>query len=158
MNWIDKITALTTKTDDSPELKRGQIKTILTEQVSNVLPDFEFKVYKGSEYKFGRTRNFRSYRLTETLHIIFGLKDRNFACSVSSSLNSNYADSNSYNTGFINPHTDLIVLKKGTGVIPIDEAYYFHNGRVKTTTKVVEQIIKDYKDFGIPFLTSNIGG
>ncbi len=151
MNWIDKIKTLTTETDDSPELKRGQIKTILTEQVSKVLPDFEFKQYKGSEYRFGRTRNFRNYGLTETLHILFGLKDKNFACSVSSSLNSNYADLNSYNTGFINPHIDLVVLKKGTGVISIDEAYYFHNGRVKTTTKVVEQITKDYKDFGIPF-------
>lgn len=152
MNWIDKITDLTTKTDDSPELKRGQIKTILTEQVSKILPDFEFKVYKGSEYRFGRTRNFRNYKLTETLHIMFGLKDKNFACSISSSLNEDYADSNSYNTGLINPHTDLIVLKKGTGVISIDEAYYFHNGRLKTTTKVVEQIINDYKEFGIPFL------
>ncbi len=152
MNWIDKIASLTTKTDDSPELKRGQIKTILTEQVSKVLLDFEFKVYKGNEYRFVRIRNFRNYKLTETLHILFGLKDKNFACSISSSLNSDYADSNSYNTGLINPHTDLIVLKKGTGAISIDEAYYFHNGRVMTTTKVVEQIIKDYKDFGIPFL------
>ena len=88
----------------------------------------------------------------EHLHIIFALKDRNFSCSVASRINKNYLRSNSYNTGLINRHIDLIVLKKGTGVIPVEEAYYFHNGKVKTTTKITEQIVKDFNKFGKSFL------
>ena len=52
----------------------------------------------------------------------------------------------------INKHIDLIVLKKGTGAIPIEEAYYFHNGKVKTTTGIIKQITKDFKRFGKSFL------
>ena len=92
----------------------------------------------------------------ETLHIIFTLKDKNFACSIASRLNPEYIHTNSYNIGLINPHQDLKVLKHNKGGINIQDAYYFHNGLVETTTKTVKEIFQDYKKYGIPFLDKQL--
>jgi hypothetical protein len=88
----------------------------------------------------------------EMLHIIFTHKDRNFACSVASRLNPTYIHANSYNTGIVNPHSDLKVLRHNTRVLDIQDAYYFHNGQVETTTNSVEKIFNDFKKYGLSFL------
>jgi len=152
VNWFDKIRELTTKADDSPELKRGEIKQILTQTANELMPDFEFIAYKNSCYSFQRLRKTGDLTIYETLHIIFTLKDGNFACSVASSLNPGYIFANSYNDGLINPHKDLKVLRHKTGVWNITDAYYFHNGLVKTTTRTVREIFQDYNKYGLPFL------
>jgi len=152
VNWFDIIKELTTRTDNSPELKRGEIKQILIQTANELIPDFEFVLYKNSCYSFQRLRSAGDFTIYETLHIIFTLKDGNFACSIASSLNPEYAFANSYNGGLINPHKDLKVLRHNTGVLNIEDAYYFHNGRVKTTTKVVREIFHDYIKYGLPFL------
>jgi hypothetical protein len=108
--------------------------------------------YKSSQYNFQRTKEHKDFAVWETLHVLFSLNDKNFSCSVSSRLNRDYVNSKSYNIGLVNPHVDLITLKKGTGVARIEEAYYFHNGKVQTTTKLVEQICKDFVMYGVPFL------
>jgi hypothetical protein len=89
------------------------------------------------------------------LHVLFSLNGKNFSCSVSSRLNKEYVSSKSYNIGRINPHVDLIALKRGTGVVGIEEAYYFHNGKVQTTTRLVGQICKDFTAHGVPFLNKH---
>jgi hypothetical protein len=152
MNWYSKIKSKIEKKDDSPELKRGQIKQILISEFEKKLPEFDFLEYKNGCYTFEKIRIINGRNVFEHLHIIFALKDRNFSCSVASRINRNNLRSNSYNIGLMNPHIDLIVLKKGTGVIPVEEAYYFHNGQVKTTTKIIIQIIKDFELFGKQFL------
>jgi hypothetical protein len=152
LKFFDKILSLTTNSDTSPDVKPGEIKNILISQAEKTTPDFVFLAYKNNCYIFQRTRKINSLTVYETFHIIFSLKDKNFACSVASRLNTNYIFINSYNAGLINPHIDLVVLKKGKGVIRIEEAYYFHNGKVKTTTKIVEQIFKDFKQYGLPFI------
>jgi hypothetical protein len=141
-----------TKEDNSPELKKGEIKGILINGFKKHLPEFEFADYRGNQYNFQRTRKHREFTVWETLHVLFSLNDKNFACSVSSRLNKDYVTSKSYNIELINPHVDLIALKKGRGVVGIEEAYYFHNGKVHTTTKLVEQICKDFVAHGVPFL------
>lgn len=156
MNWIDKIKELTTKQDKSPELNKGEIKQILIQTASEFLPDFEFLTYKNGCYLFQRLRELNNLRVYEILHVIFTLKDRNFACSIASILNPDYIFSNHYNTGFLNPHKDLKVLKHNSGALNIQDAYYFHNGKVETTTKTVKEIFGDFKKYGLPFLDKQI--
>lgn len=145
-----------TKQDKSPELKKGEIKQILIYTASEVLPDFEFLAYKNSCYSFQRQRQVNNLTVYEILHVIFTLKDKNFACSISSILNPDYIFSSHYNTGFLNPHKDLKVLKHNSGALKIQDAYYFHNGQVETTTKTVKEIFGDFKKYGLPFLDKQI--
>ncbi|WP_288983635.1 hypothetical protein [uncultured Flavobacterium sp.] len=143
---------MTTKQDKSPELKKGEIKQILIQTASEVLPDFEFLTYKNSCYSFQRLRQVNNLTVHEILHIIFTLKDKNFACSIASRLNPEYIFSNQYNIGHLNPHKDLKALRHNSGALNIEDAYYFHNGQVETTTKTVKEIFSDFKKYGLPFL------
>jgi hypothetical protein len=152
VNWFDKIKDLTTKRYHSPDLKKGDIKQILVQAGKELMPGFEFLIYKNSCYTFQRLRQANGLTVYETLHIIFTLKDGNFACSIASRLNPNYIHINTYNLGLINPHKDLKVLRHNTGALNIQDAYYFHNGKVDTTTKTVKEIFSDYKKYGLPFL------
>ncbi len=152
MSWYDKIKSLTTKEDASPELKKGEIKAILINNFQRHLPEFKFTNYKSSKYNFQRIRKHKEFTVWETMHVLFSLGDKNSSCSVSTRLNKDYVSSKSYDIGLINPHVDLITLKKGTGVVGIEEAYYFHNGKIQSTTELVEQIYKDFFDYGVPFL------
>jgi hypothetical protein len=152
VNWFDKIKDLTTKRDHSPDLKKGDIKQILIQAGKELMPGFEFLIYKNSCYTFQRLRQANGLTVYEALHIIFTLKDGNFACSVASRLNPNYIHINTYNLGLINPHKDLKVLRHNTGALNIQDAYYFHNGKVDTTTKTVKEIFGDYKMYGLAFL------
>lgn len=70
MNWIDKIKEFTTKQDKSPELKKGEIKQILIQTASELLPDFEFLAYKNGCYSFQRLREVNNLTVYELLHII----------------------------------------------------------------------------------------
>lgn len=147
---------MTTKQDKSPELKKGEIKQILIQTASEFLPDFEFLAYKNSCYIFQRLRKVNDLTVYEILHIIFTLKDRNFACSIASRLNPEYIFSNQYNIGLLNPHKDLKVLRHNTGALNIEDAYYFHNGQVETTTNTVKEIFGDLKKYGLPFLDKQL--
>lgn len=156
MNWFDKLKELTTRADNSPELKRGEIKQILIQTANELMPGFEFIAYKNSCYSFQRLRKAGSLTIYEILHVVFTLKDKNFACSIASLLNPGHIFLNSYNSGLINMHKDLKVLRHNTGVLNIQDAYYFHNGRVKTTTRTVREIFQDYNKYGLPFLDKQI--
>ncbi len=156
VNLLDKIKALTTRQDKSPELKKGEIKHILIQTASEILSDFEFLVYKNGCYTFQRLRLQNKLTIYEVFHIIFTLKDKNFACSVASRLNPKYIFSNQYNIGLLNPHKDLKVLRHNSGALNIQDAYYFHNGQVETTIKTVEEIFRDFKRYGLPFLDKQL--
>lgn len=143
---------LTSQQDKSPDLKKGEIKQILIYTASEVLPDFEFLVYKNNCYSFQRLRQVNNLTVYEVIHITFTLKDKNFACSIASRLNPDYIFSNQYNIGLLNPQKDLKMLKHNSSVLNIQDAYYYHNGQIDTTTKKVEEIFADYKKYGLPFL------
>jgi len=153
---FDKIEKLTNKKDSSPELKKGEIKQILIQTANEILPEFEFLAYKNSCYFFQRQRQANDLKIYETLHIIFTLKDRNFACSIASTFNPEYIFSSQYNIGLLNPHKDLKVLRHNSGALNIQDAYYFHNGQVETTKKTVKEIFEDFKKYGLPFLDKQI--
>ncbi len=147
---------MTSKQDKSPELKKGEIKQILIQTASEVLPDFEFFAYKNGCYTFQRQRQVNNLTVNELLHIIFTLKDKNFACSIASRINPEYIFSNYYNIGLLNPHKDLKVLRNNSGALNIPDAYYFHNGQIETTTKTVKEIFSDFKKYGLPFLDKQL--
>jgi hypothetical protein len=156
MNWFDKIKELISKQDKSPELKKGDIKQILIQTVNEVLPDFDFLSYKNSCYFFQRISKAGNLTVYKILHLYFTLKDRNFACSIASRINSEYIFSSQYNIGLLNPHKNLKVLKHNSGALNIKDAYYFHNGQGETTTKCVKEIFLDYKKYGLPFLARQL--
>ncbi|MEN0053658.1 MAG: hypothetical protein AAGC65_08310 [Mucilaginibacter sp.] len=133
------------------DLKRGEIKQILSDGVAEFIPEFTFLVYKKHCYTYQRERHIGDVIVHELFHINFSLSNRNLSCSVASRLNKALINDNSYNGGMINPHVDLISLKKGTGAINILEAYYFHDGKFETTAMVVEEMFKDLKNYGLDF-------
>lgn len=144
------------KADASSELKKGEIKHILIKAAAEQLPDFGYLGYRNNCYTFQRLRRAHEVTIYETLHIIFTLKNKNFACSIASRINPAYIHSNSYNSGPINPHVDLKVLKHATGILKIEDAYYFQNGKVETTTKTVKEIFRDYREYGLRFLDDQL--
>ena len=120
------------------------------------MPEFEFLAYKNSCYSFQRLRQVNNLTVYEILHIIFTLKDKNFACSIASRLNPEYIFSNQYNIGLINPHKDLKVLRHNSGALNIENAYYLHNGQDETTTKTVKEIFGDFKKYGLSLLDKQV--
>lgn len=147
---------MTSSQDNSPELKKGEIKQILIQTASEVLPDFEFLVYKNSCYSFQRLRKVNNWIVYEILCITYTLKDKNFACSIASILNQEYLFSNQYNAGLINPRMDLKKIRYNSGVLKVQDAYYFHNGKVETITKTVREIFGDFKKYGLPVLDKQL--
>lgn len=152
MKWLDKIEELTTRQDKSPELKKGEIRQIIIEAAMEHCSDFHFLDYSNNYYTFQRIKEYRDYKLYELIHIGFTLKENFFAVSVASRLNPTYIFNRAYNGGLINPHSDLIALKRNSPTTPLKEAYFLHNGRVETTTKIVRQIFQDFKKIGLPFI------
>lgn len=147
---------MTTKQKKSPELKKGDIKQILIQTANEVFPDFEFFDYKNNCYTFQRLRQVNNLTIHELLHIDSKLKDKNFACSIASRLNSEYIFSNQYNNGLLNPHKDLQVLIHNSEALNIQDAYRFHNGKVETITTTVKNIFGDYQKYGLPFFNMQI--
>lgn len=145
-----------TKPDKSPELLNEEIKQILIRTAGEMLPDFEFLAYKNKCYSFKRERQVNNAKVYELLYVVFNDKDKNVSCSVASILNPEYIFSNQYNIGMINPHQDLKVLKHNSGGLSYSDAFYFHNGKVETTTKIVKQIFGDFKVYGFPFLDKQL--
>jgi hypothetical protein len=152
VNSFDKLKELTSQEDSSPELKKGEIKQILIRTANEILPDFGFHLYKKGCYTFKRIKNLNDWTISETLNILFSIKDNNISCSIASLLNPEYIFSNQYSSGFINSHQDLKVLRHKSGTLKIQDAYYFTNGQVQTTSIVIEEIFNDFKIFGLPFL------
>ncbi len=121
-----------------------------------MLPDFDFLAYKNKCYSFKRERQVINVKVYELLYVVFNDKDKNVSCSIASILNPEYVFSNQYNMGMINPHHDLKVLKHNSGGLSFHEAFYFHNGKVETTTKIVKQIFGDFKKYGFSFLDKQL--
>lgn len=154
MNWFDILKEKKSIVDESPELNRGEFKNLLIDRMHDELPNFEFDQYKNSTYFFGRTRNFEKYPIYEDLHINFSLKEGAISCSVSSYFNPTFRFTSNYQTGILNNHFDLLTLKRGTGIAPIEQAYYFHNGRVNTVNETIKSLVRDFSTVGMEFLES----
>ncbi len=156
MKLFDKLKNKKKVVDNSLELKRGEFKKILLPLMEKHFPDFQYTSYKNQYYSFQKTRKVNDLTIYESFDIGFTLKDKFCACSVASRLNPFFIGGSGYNTGWINPHCNLITLKRGTGITPLEEAYYYHNGRIETTTEIIYEIISDLKKYGLTFLDNQI--
>lgn len=150
MNWIKQLKKKRMSRDTSPALKRGEFKKMLMEEME-ALPDFDFLHHKGGTYHFGRVRNFNQYPVYEGIHINFSLKEGVINGSVSSNFNPTYRFTNSYHTGILNSHHDLLSLKRGAGITQDPAAAYFHNGQVDTTKRTIAQLVNDLLKVGLSF-------
>ncbi|MBX3289526.1 MAG: hypothetical protein KF855_09280 [Acidobacteria bacterium] len=151
LNWLKQFKAEKNTPADTRPLKRGEIKGVLISLAEKEMPGFEFLDYRNTFYNFQRIRNLGKYSVSELFHIGFSLKGRAFSCSVASRLNPNLIHDRWYNVGLLNPHRDIITIKKRTGIIPIEEAYYYHNGMLETCVNTANQIFTDLKKYGLPF-------
>jgi hypothetical protein len=133
MSWFDKIQERQNTPDDSRELKKGEVKALLVNSFKTILPDFEFTIYKNSTYYFQRTRTVQRHEVCESLNVIFGLKDKMLSCSVASVFTKSDLYNSTYNNGFLTGHTDLLVIKSGSGASKIEDSYYWHNGKIVTS-------------------------
>jgi hypothetical protein len=156
MSWFDKIQERQNTADDSRELKKGEIKSLMVNSFKIILPDFEFTTYKNSTYYFQRTRTVQGHEIYESLNVIFGLKDKMFSCSAASVFTKSDLYNSTYNNGFLTGHADLLVIKTGSGASKIEDSYYWHNGKIVTVNKVVNQIANDFKEFGLKYLEKRI--
>ncbi|GAA5021805.1 hypothetical protein GCM10011506_02150 [Marivirga lumbricoides] len=156
MKFFEKFRNKKKVMDESSELKRGEFKKIILPLMEKHFPDFQFTSYKNQYYSFLRTRQIGPLKIFESFDIAFALKDKICACSVASRLNPFFVGRSGYNTGWINPHCDLISQKRGIGITPLEDAYYYHNGRIETTTRVIHEIISDLENYGLVFLDNQI--
>jgi hypothetical protein len=129
MSSFEKILEQQNGPDESRNLKKGEVKELLLDSFKEILPDFEFTTYRNSTYYFLRTKTVRGLELYETLNITFGLKDKNFSCSIGSFLNKTYLLSSTYNNGFLAYHTDLLAVKSGSGVSKLEDSYYWQSDK-----------------------------
>lgn len=138
---------------DLRELKKGEVKQLLILSVNEFCPDFSFLHYKRNYYTFCRTRHYRTYLVHELLHIGFSYSEKLFAASVASRLNPDLINDSAYNSGLINPHSDLLVLVKKTTISLCQDTYYhFLEMNIGAITKTIKQILQDFIDEGIPYL------
>lgn len=150
--WINRFKQKKGTLQDSRPLKAGEIKGILISMSNQFFPDFEFVAYKTGFYTFQRIRVVGEYRVFQKFHIGFSLKGGAFSCSLAWSFNPSYIHNHHYNSGPFNLYVDLIQLKRGPGGVPVEEAYYYHNGMLERTTQVGAEIFVDLKTYGIPYM------
>lgn len=149
MNWKFKINWK--REDNSPKLKPGQVKEILISMCKKEFPEFNFLEYKNSCYTFENIRIVNDRNVYRYIHIIHSLQNQYFDCSVASIINKELLNSSSYNLGILNSHQNLLTLKNKTLKSTTVRNNYVHNGRLKTTTKIVEELVRDLTKFGKPF-------
>lgn len=143
------LTDLFRKKDDSPELKRGEIKGILIRVAKGKLPDFDYLTYKNSSYYFQRIRTATGLNVFEIISIFFSLKEGMMDCTIGSFLNRQHIFGQSYSPSLINSNVSIMPYKYNSCSLPWEKAYYFHNGRVCTTEKVVEEIFTDCRKYAL---------
>ena len=157
-NYAMKLREIFQKKDDSPELKRGEIKEILIRTATKPLPEFKYLTYTNHSYYFQRMRSVLDLDVTEIISIQFSLKGGMMDCNIGSFLNRQIIFDGTYSSSLINPNGCLKFLKNNTGALPYEKAYYYHNGRVRTTEKVVQEIFADCQKYALPFFDKQLNG
>ena len=140
-------------TDDmSRKLKNGDVKEILINEFSISVPEFSYVQYQDSTYYFSRVKQYKGYKLYETLSISYSIKGKSFDCSISSCFNKKYQLSHAQNIGTLNSNIRLKALANENKVLNIKEAYYFHNDKIYSVKNTVSMIANDYKKHGLQYL------
>ena len=135
-------------------LKKGEIKSLLTDRMKKEHPSFRFLTFATGVYHFQRTKEFHDYDLRESLHLVLSVTDNQLHASISSRLNPVHTFSPVYNDGFINPHVDLGAIKAGNSTVPTDDAAYHYNGTPDGLRDMIDRMITDFGDVGLSFFNN----
>lgn len=132
-------------------LRKSEIKSLLTDRMKKEHPSFRFLTNATGVYHFQRVKEFHDYDLRECLHIVLSQSERTMHASISSRLNNVHALSPVYNSGFINPHVDLIAIKTGN-TLPSSDAAYCFDGTLDGLREIINAMFTDFNDVGVRYL------
>jgi len=134
-----------------PFFKKTEIKSLLTERMKREHPSFRFLTYATGVFHFQRMKEFRGYDLKEALHLVFSISECSMHASISSRLNPVHTLTPVYNAGFINPHVDLLAIRNSPNVFPTSDTAYQSDGTPDGTVAMIDQLIHDFGNTGIPY-------
>ncbi|MEI9921138.1 MAG: hypothetical protein WDO14_20430 [Bacteroidota bacterium] len=136
-----------------PLFKKATIKSLLTERMKRDHPSFRFLTYATGVFHFQRKRSFRNREVKEALHLVFS-EDCSMHASISSRLNPIHTLTPVYNSGFINPHVDMIAIRDGNSVFPTNDTLYHCMDDHESLAAMIDQVIGDFGNVAIPWFES----
>ena len=131
--------------------KKTAIKSLLTERMKREHPSFKFLTYATGVFHFQRKRSFRNREIKEALHLVFSIEDRSMRASISSRLNPVHTLTPVYNSGFVNPHVDMLAIRNGNNVYPTDDTAYYCNDDEESLVAMIDQMIADFGSAAVPW-------
>jgi hypothetical protein len=134
-----------------PLFKKATIKSLLTERMKRHHPSFRFLTYATGVFHFQRKRSFRNMELKEGLHLVFSAEDRHMHASISSRLNHVHTLTPVYNSGFINPHVDMLAIRNGSNVYPTTNTAYHCDDDHEDLVAMIDQAIADFGNAAVPW-------
>lgn len=135
----------------SPIFKKTTIKSLLTERMKRDHPTFKFLTYATGVFHFQRKRSFRNREIKEALHLVFSTEDHSMRASISSRLNPVHTLTPVYNSGFINPHVDMLAIRKGNTVYPGNDTAYYCDDDEESLIAMIDQVIADVGSAAVPW-------
>jgi hypothetical protein len=131
--------------------KKNTLKSLLTERMKQHYPSFKFLTYATGVFHFQRRRAFRGREVKEALHLVFSFEDCTMHASISSRLNPVHTLTPVYNSGFINPHVDMVAMRNGSNVYPSNETAYHCDDDADSLAAMIDQLIADFGSTAIPW-------
>ena len=135
-----------------PIFKKTAIKSLLTERMKRDHPTFKFLTYTTGVFHFQRKRSFRNREIKEALHLVFSAEDYSMHASISSRLNPVHTLTPVYNSGFINPHVDMLAIQNSNNVYPTNDTAYHCDDDQESLTAMIDQVIADFGNAAVPWL------
>jgi hypothetical protein len=135
----------------SSVFKKNTLKSLLTERMKLHHPSFKFLTYATGVFHFQRKRAFRNREVKEALHLVFSIEDYRMHASISSRLNPVHTLTPVYNSGFINPHVDMIAIRNGGNVYPTSDTAYHCNDDPESLTAMIDQLVADFGSAAVPW-------
>jgi|ERR1044071_1225185 hypothetical protein len=131
--------------------KKTTIKSLLTERMKRDHPGFKFLTYATGVFHFQRKRTFRNREIKEALHLVFSADDQTMRASISSRMNPVHTLTPVYNSGFINPHVDMLATRNGSNVFPTSDTAYHCDDDNDSLVAMIDQVIADFGRAAIPW-------
>ncbi|HEX8061362.1 MAG TPA: hypothetical protein VF473_10525 [Cyclobacteriaceae bacterium] len=131
--------------------KKTTIKSLLTDRIKHHHPTFKFLTFATGVYHFQRKRSFRNREIKEALHLVFSAEEQSLRASISSRLNPVHTLTPVYNSGFINPHVDMVAIKYGSNVFPTNNTAYHCDDDHESLVAMIDQGVSDFGTAAIPW-------
>ena len=130
-------------------MNRLPTKKLLLEMMEIDFPAFQFIDLK-SKYRFCEHRN---NGWNHFVAFNSSAKNKCYDVSIASTLFPNW--DGSYGGNQLKTGCRLPNLRENSKALPVDIAYYYHNGSIKGAQQVLQKISREIKGFGIPWFRKN---